>query len=169
MELISIRNMHENERKIVQDITLAAYEQYAQVVSPSMWKHYQRDILETLENVALDISIIAIQENIIVGSVLLYPANVHVYADVPNHAMWPEIRLLAVEPEARGQGIGRALMDECIQRARSAGEEFLGLHTADMMQVAQRMYEGMGFVRVPERDFRPSEEILVKGYVLRLV
>jgi GNAT superfamily N-acetyltransferase len=82
--------------------------------------------------------------------------------------MCPEVRLLAVAPEARGQGIGTALMKECIRRARRLGAACLNLHTTDMMQVAMRMYERMGFVRAPELDFHPDPSITVKAYRLEL-
>jgi GNAT superfamily N-acetyltransferase len=78
------------------------------------------------------------------------------------------VRLLAVAPEARGQGIGIALMKECIRRARRLGAVCLNLHTTDMMQVAMRMYERMGFVRAPELDFHPDPSITVKAYRLKL-
>ena len=41
-------------------------------------------------------------------------------------------------------------MKECIRRARRLGAACLNLHTTDMMQVAMRMYERMGFVRAPD-------------------
>ena len=37
-----------------------------------------------------------------------------------------------------------------------------------MMNVAMRMYEAMGFVRVPALDFHPAEGIVVKGYRIDL-
>jgi GNAT superfamily N-acetyltransferase len=80
----------------------------------------------------------------------------------------PEIRLLAVPPKMRGQGIGAALMKECVRRARQVGVSALSLHTADMMQVAMQMYERMGFVRTPETDFHPAPEVVIKGYLLDL-
>jgi hypothetical protein len=59
-------------------------------------------------------------------------------------------------------------MQEGIRRARSLGASCLNLHTTDMMQVAMRMYERMGFVRVPEPDFHPDPSITVKAYRLNL-
>jgi hypothetical protein len=59
-------------------------------------------------------------------------------------------------------------MKECIRRARSLGAVCLNLHTTDMMQVAKRMYERMGFVRDPERDFHPDPSVTVKAYRLDL-
>jgi GNAT superfamily N-acetyltransferase len=78
------------------------------------------------------------------------------------------VRLLAVAPEARGQGIGTALMKECIRRARRLGAGCLNLHTTVVMQVAMRMYERMGFVRAPDLDFHPDPSITVKAYRLDL-
>nr|WP_199044906.1 GNAT family N-acetyltransferase [Dyella sp. ASV24] len=63
------------------------------------------------------------------------------------------IRLLAVHPSARGQGIGRQLMDACIQLARASGHRRVVLHTTEAMRVAWDMYERMGFQRVHELDF----------------
>jgi len=55
-----------------------------------------------------------------------------------------------------------------VRRARAAGHNYLGLHTEDAMAVALRMYERAGFVRVPELDFRPTADLVVKGYRLTL-
>ena len=41
-------------------------------------------------------------------------------------------------------------------------------HTTDMMAVAMRLYERMGFARAPELDFTPAPGFLVKGYRLPL-
>jgi hypothetical protein len=59
-------------------------------------------------------------------------------------------------------------MKECISRARRLGAACLNLHTTDMMQVAMRMYERMGFVRAPELDFHPDPTVTVKAYRLEL-
>ena len=104
----------------------------------------------------------------IVGSVLLYPPLTNAYGGVAINVSAPEVRLLAVLPRARGQGVGAALMDECMHRARHMGATLLGLHTMDVMQAAVHMYERMGFMHTPALDFRPTEGILVKGYRLRL-
>jgi GNAT superfamily N-acetyltransferase len=168
MKDLYVRNAHEDERRAIREITLAAYEQYANKMPSGQWEYYRQNILETLAKAGLNESIVAVQDKIVVGSVLLYPAEANVYTDMLDDTHWPEIRLLATKPDARGQGIGRALMAECVQRARSTGSTRLGLHTTDMMQVAQRMYIGMGFVHTPALDFHPSEDVLVKGYLLHL-
>jgi predicted N-acetyltransferase YhbS len=71
-------------------------------------------------------------------------------------------------PSGRGRGVGAALMQECVRRARKSGARVLSLHTTDMTQTAMRLYERMGFVRAPELDFQPAPATTVKGYRLDL-
>ena len=60
---------------------------------------------------------------------------------------WPIIRMLVVDPAFRGKGIGRALSEECIARARRDGSPIIALHTSPIMSVALPMYLKMGFVK----------------------
>lgn len=163
-----IRNARENERAAIQDLTLTAYEQYGKVMPAPVWNGYKQSIQHTLEETEIERFILALREEKFVGSVILYPAEEQAYGGRLEGLSWPEIRLLATAPEERGQGIGRALMDECIQRAIASGSRLVGLHTMDMMQVAQRMYLTMGFVYTPELDFHPAPGMVVKGYLLHL-
>lgn len=59
-------------------------------------------------------------------------------------------------------------LQECVRRAREAGAPAVTLHTTDMMRVAIRLYERLGFVAAPELDFHPAPGLTVKGYQLRL-
>ncbi|HZG67544.1 MAG TPA: GNAT family N-acetyltransferase [Herpetosiphonaceae bacterium] len=162
--MLHIRDAHLHEREAITALTLAAYAQYAPLMPH--WEQYRRHVLTSLREDEPGALIVAERDGVIVGSVLLDPLETTGATD--TNMEWPELRLLAVAPQARGQGVGRALLDECIRRACRAGVAVLGLHTEDIMEVAMRMCEGSGFVRVPEVDFSPAADVLVKGYRLSL-
>jgi GNAT superfamily N-acetyltransferase len=163
---LSIRDARADERDAIRDLTLAAYEEYT--VQP-FWAGYRRALLATLDAEEESVErMVAERDGTLVGSVWLYPPRARAYVHGPVSANWPELRLMAVASSARGQGIGAALLQECVRRARRSGATTLGLHTQDAMQAAVRLYERAGFVRAPELDFQTPSGVLVKGYRLSL-
>ena len=94
---------------------------------------------------------VAVTAERIVGAVAFY-ADVALegWSNLP--AGWAGFRALVVHPEARGAGVGRALVERCLARARETGASVLGIHSADVLSDAVRLYERLGFVRCPEYD-----------------
>ncbi|MFL5574782.1 MAG: GNAT family N-acetyltransferase [Gemmatimonadaceae bacterium] len=170
---VTVRDARPDERAAIRELTLRAYAEYATHMAPTAWEGLERAVRAALasEERARDAvadAIVAERGGALVGSVLLYPPAADAYGGLAGRVSWPEVRLLAVAPEARGLGIGRVLMDECVRRARRVGARELGLHTSESMGAARRLYARMGFVRTPEHDFRPDGAELVEAYRLRL-
>jgi ribosomal protein S18 acetylase RimI-like enzyme len=77
-----------------------------------------------------------------------------------------ELRMLAVAEAAEGRGVGGALVDACIERARSDGATALVISTTPQMRRAHELYERRGFVRTPQRDWSPRPGIDLMTYRL---
>ncbi|MFI2363485.1 GNAT family N-acetyltransferase [Promicromonospora sp. NPDC019610] len=68
-----------------------------------------------------------------------------------------DFRLLATHPDARGGGVGETLVRHVIGLARDRGARRVVMNSGDQMRAAHRLYERLGFGRLPERETRVVE------------
>ncbi len=94
---------------------------------------------------------IAEKDGEIVGSVFL----------VRRSRSVAQLRLLLVEPKARGLGIGERLVTECVRFARQAGYRKITLWTNSVPRAARRLYQAAGFRRVRREKHRSFGRELV--------
>ena len=173
---LTVRDARAEDLDAVSALLVAAYAQYMPPPAEAMtaekrsgWEGYRQNIADVRSRWApISSTIVAERDGEILGSVNYYAPGQADSVDDPWPDGWASIRLLGVSPQARGLGVGRALMDECLRRARADGATTMGLHTTKLMDVARAMYLRLGFTRVPEHDFRPTPDFTVEAYRLDL-
>ena len=102
----------------------------------------------------------------VVGSVALVLAGD--FGEITTSDDEAAFRMLVVDPAARGRGIGELLVTTCLDRARAAGKRRMVLSTDPRMTAAHRLYERLGFTRLPERDWSPLPGVDLLVYALDL-
>src|SRR5262249_29528378 len=108
--------------------------------------------------------VVAVDDDRIVGSVTYAPHGSR-YAELagPGEA---EFRMLVVDPAAQGRGIGAALVGECLLRARRSGASTVRLSTSPISATAHRLYQRLGFHRVPELGRAPRPDAPLLSYAI---
>jgi len=85
---------------------------------------------------------VAEQDGAIVGSIFILPA--------PDRPGVAQLRMLYVEPSARGQGLGHTLVDQAVRFSRQSGYQRISLWTQNCLVAARTVYQRAGFKLVAE-------------------
>jgi ribosomal protein S18 acetylase RimI-like enzyme len=113
-----------------------------------------------------DLLVVRNADGLVVGSVALVLGGD--FAEVAESDDEAGFRMLVVDPAAQGQGIGERLVSACLDRARAAGKRRMVISTDPRMTSAHRLYERLGFTRLPERDWSPMPGIDLIVYAREL-
>ena len=141
MSPTALREFREADAHEINRLAVRAFQEYSGNYSdwPAMLAAYERmsDFAKTGEIVVAEAS------GNIIGAVAYIPPQ----AAKPRYfdRAWPVIRSLVVDPGSRGLGVGRALTQQCIDRAIRDKSPVIALHTSPIMTVALPMYLRMGF------------------------
>ena len=106
---------------------------------------------------------VAVQDDEVLGSVTYcLPGTPFAELSRPGEG---EFRMLAVARSARRRGIARALVLRCVARSEELGHSAIVLCSLPEMTAAHRLYETLGFHRLPERDWSPAQGVSLIGFI----
>lgn len=159
----AIREARPDEFERIGELAVAAY---LQLESSEAVDLYIDEIRDTAARAALVPVLVAVDtDGAILGTVTYIPGPGPLAESERDDEAG--FRVLAVDPAAQGRGVGRALAEACVARARTAGRAGVAILTRPSMRAAHRLYESMGFVRdrADDWEFEPGEWLW--GYRIR--
>ena len=145
----------------IADLTAGVYRDEG--LAPEEYQRELRDVAGRAERAEL---LVARDGDRVVGSVALVLSGD--FREVSDSDDGAAFRVLVVDPGVRGRGVGELLVRECLHRARAAGKRRMVLSTDPGMRAAHRLYERLGFTRLPERDWSPLPGVHLMAYSLDL-
>jgi ribosomal protein S18 acetylase RimI-like enzyme len=150
---ITIREARGDEHDEAGRATASAYAEFARP-GDGDWEEYLARIADVSGRASRTTILVAVDDDRIVGSATLeLSSRVEEPEDPPLRPHEAHIRMLGVDPAARGRGVGTLLMEACERLAIARGKSLMTLHTTQRMAAAQRMYERLGYVRGQDRVF----------------
>jgi ribosomal protein S18 acetylase RimI-like enzyme len=158
----TLRPLFQSDAPEINRLAVRAFQEFSGCYSdwPAMAAAYEKmsDLARTGE------IIVAETAGSIAGAVAYIPSH----RPKPRYfdPAWSAIRSLVVDPASRGQGLGRALTQACIERAIRDKSPAIALHTSAIMTVALSMYLRMGFEW--HHDAPPVHGAAFAVYVKRL-
>ena len=153
----TIRAMRPTDVGPTREVLRTANAQFARLVPPLVFGAYLHDVLDIESRVGRSQALVADLDGRIVGTITYF-------RDANDEGIGPAvpvgtagIRAVAVDPAARGLGIGRRLADAAVELARADGAPSIVLHTWAAMAAAIAVYERLGFRRAPAYDALSSD------------
>jgi ribosomal protein S18 acetylase RimI-like enzyme len=162
MHSTPLRDFQPTDTGAINALGVAAFEQFASHYED--WPAFKAKIACMSSLAETGEIIVATSGDAIVGAVAYLGPTAPKSTFFPGS--WAVMRMLVVCPQARGRGVGRALANGCIAKARRDGAAVFGLHTSPIMSVALAMYQTMGFEF--QRDAPPIHGVPYGIYAMQL-
>jgi ribosomal protein S18 acetylase RimI-like enzyme len=164
MAELTVRPVRPDEHAALGELTVAAYRAVpGETISPG-YEDTLRDVAARSDE--SDVLVAVDGAGTVLGGIT-YVRGTGRYAEFEGEDE-AGIRMLAVSPAAQRGGVGRRLVQECVDRAAAAGKARIVLHTTEAMLAAQSLYGSFGFERAPERDLMAPPSLRLIAYVLEL-
>jgi GNAT superfamily N-acetyltransferase len=161
-KVIVVRNADPSEFAEIGQLMVGVYSQLDGFLTPAEQPGYYTmlaNVGELTNRPGTELLVAVSPDNRITGGVV-YFSDMQYYGSgglATQEKNAAGFRLLAVDPGARGQGIGRLLTTACIQKAKDARHQQLIIHSTKAMQTAWGMYERLGFTRSEDLDFQQGQ------------
>jgi GNAT superfamily N-acetyltransferase len=164
-------------------LLLRANAEYRAVLPPAIFRAYRDNLralaLDPAAQEDCEILVIGDGGGGLLGAVAFFPDAAREGPGLPKGwpKRWAGLRALAVDPAARGHGLGRRLAEAAIGRAQAIGAPVICLHNAAFQAAARRLYLDLGFTRCPQFDFDAGEtpdfggtgeRVPIESFALRL-
>jgi len=163
---MEVREIRPGEEAEAGRVTRLAYEEFVDPGDPD-WGGYLDHVGDVAGRAGSVPVLVAVEGGRVLGSATMETEDAGM-GDDPVEPGTANLRMLGVDPQARGRGVGRALVESCLDLARRQGKRAVTLHTTGDMKVAHRLYESMGFVRDPARDWQVAEDFMLYAFRLDL-
>jgi GNAT superfamily N-acetyltransferase len=162
---VVVREARPEEHERIAELTLAAYLEIPGVADDPAYLAELADVAGRAAVVPLLVAV-DVASDTVLGTVTFVPGpGPYSETEGPDEAGF---RMLAVDPGRHRRGVGRALVEACIARARAAGKRRLVLLTTPAMTAAHRLYERLGFDRDPANDWEYEPGRWLWAYALDL-
>lgn len=169
MSDIEIRLAHASEYETIGRLTVASYraEGYLTLADGAHNTGYAEWLGDGVTRGRDSCLLVAVEGDTLLGTTTWCPPG-SPYRELATDDSQGEFRTLAVSSAARGRGVGRALVQWCIDEAVGLQMTEMVLCSLPQMVPAHRLYRSMGFVRREDLDWTPFDGVHLWGFSLSL-
>ena len=152
------------EYDAIGEVTVAAYATFAATADDPGYMAELRDVADRARACPIYVALDSGTGRVLGGAMYIPgPGNPYAERERDGEA---GIRMLAVAPWAQGRGVGSALVQALMARARGEGRRGMALLTLDAMTLAHRLYTRAGFRRDESRDWEAESGLVLRCFAI---